>query len=178
MVSPILKLVGGYAHLFHNMNIFVLDTDVVKCAQYHCDKHVVKMILETTQLLNNALIKCDTAYDAVYRQTHKNHPASIWAAESRDNFDWLVSLGLALSDEYSFRYDKVHKCTSLIKGFCDGRSRLHIPSGNMTPFKLCMPEQYQTDNAVESYRAYYIGSKADIAKWSKREKPYWWKENL
>lgn len=160
------------------MNIFVLDTDVVKCAQYHCDKHVVKMILETTQLLNNALIKHDASYDAVYRQTHKNHPASIWTAESRANFDWLVSLGLALSDEYTFRYGKTHKCTSLIKGFQQGSSRLHIPDGEMTPFRLCMPEQYHTDDAVKSYRLYYLGSKADIAKWTKREQPDWWSTNV
>jgi hypothetical protein len=160
------------------MNIFVLDTNVVKCAQYHCDKHVVKMVLETTQLLNNALIKNDASYNPVYRQTHKNHPASIWASESRANFDWLVNLGLALSDEYTFRYGKVHKCTSLIQEFQKGNSRLYISNINMTPFKLCMPEQYHTNDAVNSYRLYYLGSKADIAKWSKREQPYWWKENL
>ena len=36
------------------MNIFFLDTDVKKCAEYHVDKHVVKMILETCQLLYTA----------------------------------------------------------------------------------------------------------------------------
>lgn len=159
------------------MNIFVLDTDVVKCAQYHLDKHCVKMILESTQLLNNALIKHDASYVPVYKQTHKNHPASIWSAESVANFDWLIGMSLSLSNEYTFRYGKRHKCQSIIEGFRDSSSRLKIPSGDMTPFKLCMPEIYHTDDAVRSYRLYYKGDKSDIAKWTKREIPNWWKDS-
>lgn len=36
------------------MNIFYLSHDVNECAMWHVDKHVVKMILETCQLLSTA----------------------------------------------------------------------------------------------------------------------------
>lgn len=158
------------------MNIFVLDTDVVKCAQYHLDKHCVKMILETTQLLNNALIAHDPTYVPVYHQTHKNHPASIWAGQSRENFCWLLSLGYALCDEYSYRYGKTHKCNAMLLDFEKSMRWLKIPADGLTPFAKCMPNQYKVDNAVQSYRNYYCGAKQHIAKWTKRQIPEWWRE--
>ena len=156
------------------MNIFVLDTDVTKCAQYHLDKHCVKMILESTQLLNNALIANDSAYVPIYNQTHKNHPASLWAGKSRSNFDWLNKLAIALCTEYTHRYGKTHKCQPMILAFPVSSSRIKIPDLGLTPFALCMPDQYKVPDPVESYRNYYRGDKAYIAKWSKRETPEWW----
>lgn len=154
------------------MNVFVLDADVVKCAQYHLDKHVVKMILETTQLLNNAAITNVSTYSPIYKQTHKNHPASLWASESRENFEWLSNLGLALCEEYTFRYGKIHKCQPYIVSL----KNLHanIPSKGLTKFVLCMPDQYKASDPVQSYRNYYKGDKAYIAKWTKRDVPNWW----
>ena len=156
------------------MNIFVLDTDVTRCAQAHVDKHCVKMILESTQLLNSALIANDDSYVPVYKQTHKNHPASLWVSKSRDNFDWLNRLALALCSEYTYRYGKTHKCQSLITSFPISSARVRIPELGLTTFALCMPDQYKTNDAVESYRNYYRGDKAYIAKWSKRPQPDWW----
>jgi hypothetical protein len=156
------------------MNVFVLDTDVVKCAQYHLDKHCVKMILESTQLLNNALIINDPKYQPIYRATHLKHPCSIWTSKSRDNFDWLLSLGLALCDEYSYRYEKIHKCQPIIEAFQLGKSRYCIPSIGLTFFAKCMPDQYKVEDTVTSYRNYYRGDKAYIAKWTKRSRPEWW----
>jgi hypothetical protein len=158
------------------MNIFVLDTDVIKCARYHVDKHVVKMILETTQLLNNALSQHSVEYMPVYNKTHVRHPCSIWAAESLDNFDWLNKLGLSLCDEYTFRYKRRHKCQSILEYFSNTQLRNSIPSVSMTPFKLCMPNQYKTDDAVKSYRLLYKNGKNHLAKWSKRGQPDWWDE--
>ena len=74
------------------MNIFILDLDPQSCAEAHCDKHVVKMILETAQLLSSAL--WITGVEAPYRLTHKNHPCAIWTRESLDNYMWLCQLGL------------------------------------------------------------------------------------
>jgi hypothetical protein len=37
------------------MNIFVLDLDPRRCARYHCDFHVGKMITETAQILSTVL---------------------------------------------------------------------------------------------------------------------------
>jgi hypothetical protein len=157
------------------VNIFVINSDITKCAQEHVDKHVVKMILETTQLLNNALIKNIESYERVYRLTHKNHPCSLWAAESYSNFEWLNNLGLELCKEYKFRYGqhKVHKCQLILEKFSDLKFRTSYSS--MTPFRLCMPDTYKVEgDAVTSYRNYYKGEKAYIAKWSNRNIPSWW----
>lgn len=155
------------------MNIFILDTDVKRCAQYHVDKHIVKMILETTQLLNNARIKYFPKADHVYRKTHENHPASIWASANKSNFDWLCKLGLELCKEYSYRYGKIHKCQAIIEEFY--KSPMKPPYGELTNFAQCMPDIYKRKDAVEAYRNYYCGDKRNIAKWSKRNIPEWWK---
>ena len=156
------------------MNIFVLDTDVKRCAQYHVDKHVTKLLLESTQLLNNALITNDNSYIPVYRPTHLKHPASLWTAESLQNFEWLNDLALALCDEYTYRYGKTHKCQSILERFNVSLSKNKMSNVGMTPFVKCMPDQYKVNDVVESYRNYYRGDKAYIAKWTKRDKPEWW----
>lgn len=155
------------------MNIFVLDRDPVQCSRYHLDKHVVKMILETTQLLNNAAYSWrPNEYRLIYPITHLNHPASVWTRTSQENFDWLVSLGIALSAEYTHRYGKIHKCEPMIRGLA--KEREHAPSKDMTPFVQCMPDIYKAADPVEAYRNYYRGAKRHIAKWTKREVPAWW----
>lgn len=154
------------------MNIFVLDENVQSAAQAHNDKHCVKMILETTQLLNNVLAAHKPDYEPVYRVTHKNHPCSLWAAESIENFIWLLNLGDCLCTEYTFRYGKVHKCESIIKSFF--LMTPNLPRVDMTPHTLCMPDEYKVADPVESYRNYYRGAKSHIAKWTNRSAPVWW----
>jgi len=134
------------------------------------------MILETTQLLNNTYITHDTNYVPVYRATHLKHPASLWTSKSAGNFNWLLHLGLELCQEYSYRYYRRHKCEDIIKTFRYSSSRLHLPVGDMTPFALCMPEKYYTEDAVKSYRLYYKNEKSHLAKWTRRGVPEWWKE--
>mgnify|MGYP000607032860 CR=1 FL=1 len=98
------------------MNIFFLDDDIKKCAQYHCDKHVVKMILETAQLLCGVHHMIDQVTDQVpYKLSHKNHPCSIWSRESLSNYLYLCELGLELCYEYTYRYGKKHKSQSVIE---------------------------------------------------------------
>jgi hypothetical protein len=133
------------------------------------------MILETAQLLNNVLHKYDKSYTTLYKPTHINHPASMWAGESNSNFNWLMRLGFELCDEYTYRYGKVHKSRKIIEAMNNSLSRCKIPIGDITPFRLCMPDEYKIGNAVCSYRAYYIGAKRHIAQWKNREIPEWWK---
>ena len=152
------------------MNIFILDEDIVLCARYHLDKHIVKMPLESAQMLSTAVLTHGGT--ARYKAAHKNHPCSIWARETKSNFQWLVSLGVELCQEYTFRYGKVHKCLEVINE-CLGCLEV-IPSGPLTPFAQAMPEEYKKDNAVEAYRAYYAGAKSKIAAWKNREVPEWW----
>jgi len=135
-----------------------------------CDKHVVKMPLETAQLLCSAFEKGR----APYKRTHYNHPCSIWTRISEKNFEWLVEHGLALCDEYTFRYGKVHKSRNVINWCSKNQSELEFKSIKKTPFTLCFDKQYQIGNAVKSYRRYYQAEKQEIAKWMKnRAQPKW-----
>lgn len=155
------------------MNIFVLDLDHTLCAQYHVDKHVVKMILETTQLLNTAISFLSPQHPIPYRPTHCNHPATIWTRASRANFDWLQKLGLALFEEYQFRYGKsTHKCFCHLQSF--QAKDFSFPREDLTPFAQCMPEAYRGPDPVAAYRQYYQMDKRDLATWTKRGQPEWW----
>lgn len=154
------------------MNIFVLDKNPDKAAEYHCDKHVVKMVLETAQLLSTAVnTVTGKQVKGFYKTTHLNHPCAIWTRESYANFQWLWELGMALSFEYSARYGKDHKSHAVITKSLKYLTKM--PAKRRTPFVLAMPEEYRTGNAVESYRNYYKGEKSEIAKWKQGE-PIWW----
>ena len=149
------------------MNIFILDSDPVLAAQYQCDKHVVKMILETAQILS-------TIQGGPYKPTHKNHPCVLWAAETQANFNWLRLHGLALCQEYTLRYGKKHKCEDIIATAYNCN-----PVVKRTYFVQCMPEQYKCEDPVQAYRQYYLHEKSKFAKWTKRREPFWWsKENV
>ena len=150
------------------MNIFVLDHNPVKAAIYQCDKHVVKMILETAQMLSTVL--SDYGVNLGYKPTHRKHPCTIWTGMSRENFEWLVKHGMALSDEYTSRYGKVHKSQKIIEASKDYIERL--PSKGLTPFAQAMPEQFKDPCAVKAYRSFYLGEKMSFATW-KRNKPNW-----
>ena len=151
------------------MNIFVLDKNVEKCAEYHCDKHVIKMILESAQMMS-AVVRL-SGYDTGYKLTHKNHPCTIWARKSLSNYKWLFKLATALNIEYRYRYNKEinHKSYDLIKTLPMPK----ILDIGLTPFAQAMPEQYRNKNAVKAYRDYYINEKSDFLKWTKRKTPKW-----
>ena len=152
------------------MNIFLLDENPQINAQYHCDKHVVKMILETAQLLCSANHLCGDG-DPPYKLAHKNHPCSIWVRKSLTNYLYLCELGLELSKEYTYRYNKHHKSTDVIQWCLNNLP--NIPDIGFTPPALAMPDQYKVDDFVQSYRNYYIGEKKGFAAWKNREIPYW-----
>jgi len=161
------------------MNIFVLDRDPEVAAQYACDKHVVKMILETAQLLCGVYEEnyyCDKCGEVPYKRTHYNHPCAIWARSSLENFNWLIRHGLALSREYTKRYGKTHKSERVIM-YCAWHSP-GIESLGLTEFAQAMPEAYKMDDAVEAYRLYYMKEKNTFAKWAKVPTPIWWEKGV
>ena len=153
------------------MNIFILDYNIEKCAQYHCDKHVVKMILESAQLLSSAVRM--SGIDAGYKLTHKNHPCAIWTRESLSNFIWLHNLFTALHSEWKYRYNhsesKKHKSFDIVYSL----PYPNIEDKGLTPFALAMPDKYKDKDAVTAYRNYYKGEKQHIFSWKNRDKPYW-----
>ena len=158
------------------MNIFFLDWDVEKNAQYHCDKHVVKMILETAQLLCGVhhVTAHDTAHDTAhvpYKLSHKNHPCSIWARDSMSNYLYLCEIGLALCEEYTYRYGKRHKSQEVIEWCLMNKPQIQ-DVGFTTPPKA-MPDEYKTEDVIESYRKYYLGAKKTFLTWKERKVPEW-----
>lgn len=162
------------------MNIFYLDKYPYKAAQYHCDKHVVKMCLEYAQLLCTAHYVLDGT-DRPYKPTHKNHPCAVWVRESNGNYIWLWALLQATYSEYTRRYGKLHK------GYSDDMlDKLHNYPRNIPKYSamesqfqteppLCMPDEFKSDSVVDSYRKYYYYGKRDIATW-KLGAPDWWLE--
>jgi len=152
------------------MNIFVLSNDFEECSKWHLDKHIVKMPLETAQLLCTAL-HINGFKNTPYKPTHSKHPCTIWTAHSKQNFIWLCNLGKFLCAEYSYRYGKIHKCQEVIN-ICE-KNHSVIPDNTLTDFAQAMPEIYKKPNAVEAYREYYRNDKKHIANWSKRDIPYW-----
>tara|TARA_R100000664_G_C2740417_1_gene129005 strand:+ start:27 stop:488 length:462 start_codon:yes stop_codon:yes gene_type:complete len=153
------------------MNIFILDRDPKVAATMLCDKHVVKMIVETAQMLCTAASKL--GHEVPYRPTHSKHPCTLWAGESRSNWDWLVEHGIAMCEEYTRRYNRIHKTQAIIE-WCKSSHVSPVEDIGLTPFRLAMPEKYKCSDPVKSYRDYYMGEKSKFAKW-KTCPPSWWK---
>lgn len=170
------------------MNIFYLDKDPTMAAQAMVDSHVVKMILESCQLLSTAwrvidgsqgtdkrwLVDPPFAFlnDRIYKATHINHPSAIWVREAIPNYRWLHDHLLALLDEYTFRYGKTHASTPVALNLQMVPS--HLKGWEPTPVRCAMPVEYQTsDDPVANYRDYYRVGKAHLHKWTKRPPPDW-----
>ena len=180
------------------MNIFWLSNDPIRCAEYHCDKHVVKMIVEYAQLLSSAIRltrgkpvkvgkkvrylmrgekisengKITNRSPNVYLLTHEHHPCTQWVNESLTHWQALLDLALALCEEYTARYNKVHKSEAMLRKMQSLEPRL--PS---LPFRLppqCMPEKYQRRRTIAAYKAFYVGSKSRFAAWRYSKTPSWY----
>lgn len=155
------------------MNIFILDEDPIQAARDQCNKHVVKMIVESAQLLTTAWPPDVTPY----RRTHVNHPCGKWVRHSLTNYKWLVVHAVELCEEYTRRYGKTHKTEAVIKWFLFHTP--HIPEHGLTPYARAIKEPWKTQSAnmsvVDAYRHYYVGDKARFAKWAPRATaPKWW----
>lgn len=148
------------------MNIFALHENPHQAAQMHCDKHVVKMILESVQMLSTI---CSTGY----KPTHVNHPCTKWARESRQNFNWLCSLTEALHAEWQYRFNHVkhHKSFTVYASLPTVEVSRSLPDIGLTPFAQAMPDYIsaRNTNAIDAYRDYYKTEKAHILTFTKRE---------
>ena len=168
------------------MNIFVLDLDPVKAARMHCDKHIPKMCVEAAQMMASALRRHGATDEQMpltksgtpYKGGYAHHPCTVWAGESEANFAWLTRHAIALCDEYTIRFGKVHACDQPIHSMI---GLVHLfpdqypsPEAALTPFAQAMPDEYRDDDAVEAYRAYYHSK--HFAKWEKGiPAPEWWR---
>ena len=154
------------------MNIFVFNTDPVLAARDHCDRHVVKMIVEAAQMLSTVHHEHGNPPPKAYRPTHAHHPCTVWAGESVANYMWLVEHAFALAEEYTRRYDRTHKTKAVLRALISPPAG--VPDGPLTPFAQAMPEEYRDpDDPVNAYRDYFMGEKRHIAHW-RGDTPAWW----
>ena len=162
------------------MNIFYLDRNPIVAAQMMCDKHVVKMILESAQMLSTAhrVLDGDEHADNVgmYKMTHKNHPSTIWARTKSPNYEWLQEHMEALMAEYTHRYGKHHATERLIHSLWEFPKNISHGDGEFTDPPQCMPDYCKGVDAVSAYQTYYILEKSDFATWKRRDKPEWFHE--
>lgn len=149
------------------MNIFYLDQCPIKAAEYALDKHVVKMPLETAQIL------CSAFESAPYRRTHYKHPSSIWARSTKANYEWLIKHGIALCEEYKHRYGKEHKSRAVIEWCQERINELSFQKNEFTEPPQCMPDDAKATTSVEGYRNYYVKYKSYIFSWKNRQHPHW-----
>lgn len=152
------------------MNIFVLDLNIEKCARYHCDRHVVKMILESAQIACTALHQ--RGFRTPYRPTHARHPCVLWAGESYTNLRWLLRLGKALNGEYRYRYgtERNHASYDVLEQL----RGMEFEEKGLTGFPQAMPKEYRVPgDPVLAYRRYYVGEKLGFARWTRRRRPPW-----
>lgn len=172
------------------MNVFALDQNPPLAAKYHCDKHVVKMIVETMQMLASAVIRHGatpeemplTAKGLPLKGGYPNHPCTRWVGDTRGNYRWTAWLGLELCAEYKYRYGKVHSCQQNIEklAWMDH----YPPKGLRTPFAIAIApdslcrafvDGFDSLDAVEKYRLYYMYDKKSFAQWTKRKTPDWFR---
>lgn len=181
------------------MNLFVIDKDPVIAAQQQCDKHVVKMIVESGQMLSTVhrmldgeltrrpsqsgrtqvqyYVHPDSMLESkLYKAVHMNHPCTVWTRESSANYEWHYQHFVALCDEYTYRYEKIHKTDTVLRNVLS-QHPINISKGPLTQFKLAMksnPECMFEDDPVKSYRLFYQTKQARFSMdWTKRSVPEW-----
>ena len=179
------------------MNIFILDNDPVKAAQQQCDKHVVKMIVESAQMLSTAhrmldgyvelrpsksgkrmvkhYILNDWREDKLYKAVHYNHPCTVWTMESLSNYQWHYKHFIALCDEYKYRYNKTHSSDTKLRNVLSTIPD-NIPTIPQTEFKLAIKSNPECmfEDKVKSYRAFYKTKQERFKMvWTNRKEPDW-----
>ena len=175
------------------MNIFYLSEDPFQAAEWMVDKHVVKMILESAQLLSTAhrvldgveyvdsssgrkikrYMLPDSRESVLYKSTHQNHPSAVWCRTSVENYLWLYEHFFALMREYTYRYDKRHACEGDLSYMLQSPP-FNLKAYDMTPMPSAMDDKYKLgDDPITNYRNYYKMGKSDIHSWKKRQPPEW-----
>lgn len=196
------------------MNIFALSECPEESAKQMIDKHVIKMPTETCQMLHTNLLYFQfpkehgkeptlaelkafhvASGSKLMKPAMLNHPSTIWARQSRENYMWLYEHGLALCEEYTYRYDKKH---GTLKRIHEGILEMHIinhhffPTRGLTPVSIAMDDSFRIDLdtysqrnpnwtgwdfVIASYRHYYLEGKWRIAEWRNDRRPEWFPSN-
>jgi len=177
------------------MNIFYLHDSPEECAKMHNNKHCVKMILESAQMLCTTHRHLDQFFSqdekgdyvftqvgimkdnesVVYKTAHLNHPSTKWVRESGNHYMYLYNLFVALCDEYTFRYGKVHLTDTKLRNLLKEQPK-NIPNAGFKKPPQCMPMVYKNEDTILAYRTYYMSAKSKFMDYKKREAPQWVKD--
>ena len=189
------------------MNIFALSKCPEESAKQMINKHVIKMPTETCQMLHTNILYFK--YKSVYgvepslkelKKFHAhiksnlmkpamlNHPSTIWARQSRDNFKWLFTHGRWLCHEFTWRYNKKHGSQIRIEDVWKHKQSINehqYPKQELTPVSIAMDDKYRIENnfyddwdfVIESYRHYYLEGKWQMASWLRDRRPDWFPAN-
>lgn len=160
------------------MNIFAVEQCPEQAARALPDKLIVKMPLETAQMLSTAhrylspVEYCEEKN--LYKKAYYNHPCTVWARATHENYRWLLIHFITLCEEYNLRYNRNHLSWTKL---WDGLKifPMNIQKGDLTEFAQAMPDVYKNpNNHVDAYRKYMIAEK-HYAKWEKgTDRPVWW----
>ena len=174
------------------MNIFILDKDPIVAAQLQCDKHVVKMIVESAQMLSTAhrMLDGESYYglskngrkiqrwrmqdsstdDLLYKASHINHPSTRWVRENAIQYQYAYDMFAHLCDEYTYRYGKVHMTDTKLRDLLNQLPK-NITLGEWSEPPQCMPDDVKTESTIEAYHKYYREYKTPFAVWTGRPMP-------
>lgn len=157
------------------MNIFVVSCCPVESAQQLPDRHVTKMIVETCQLLAviyspwyhnwGEIPKKDGTPYKTAKGSFRNHPCTVWAAESDANLAWLITHGIALCDEYMYRYNKLHSSQKTLNVAKDIFEKVTDSTldvwRTVKGFTRAMPDEIKYDTSIDDIEAYrkYMNTK-------------------
>lgn len=159
------------------MNIFYLHPEPALAAQYHCDAHCGKMLIEYAQLLSTAHRLSDSDQsEQCYKAAYKNHPSTVWTRDSAANYRWLYSLWSALAEEFHKRRGKHHASWLKLRDVLANVPEA-LPSTQFQEPPQCMPDEYKRPgDSVSAYRDYYLQDKSRFARWDwpNSQTPDWW----
>ena len=167
------------------MNVFYLDTDPQRIASWLVDKHIVKMPVESAQMLSTAhrlldgrrvgkdwiLPDEDISQPICYKVAHAHHPSTVWTMASKANYEWHAQLWVCMLEEYTRRYGRIHNCSRLMDILMSAPK--NISDGPFTSPPLAMPQRYKSEDAVSAYRRFYAGEKWRFARWKQADLPDW-----
>lgn len=159
------------------MNIFRLDADPEKTAQYLEDGHINSQLHEASLMMSAALRLNGHNDDYLYGVTHKNHPSTVWVREARDNFTWMYDLCEALYEEKCLRWGPGHDSWQETVALMP-REPECLPDGGTVQAVVGTADAYvsgsepqSTDEVVRAYRQAYFDS--DRSYDLGRERPEW-----
>ena len=174
------------------MNIFYLHKEPEVSARLHCDKHVVKMIIEYAQMLSTAhrMVDGEQYYglskngrriarwrhpnsnleNVLYKASHINHPSAVWVRENAIQYQYMYDLFVALCDEYTYRYGKVHMTDSKLRDVLNNIPD-NMPLGDWREPPQAMPDDVKSESSLDAYHKYYREYKRSFAKWTNRDVP-------